>query len=1055
MPKRDELGRTVPASAFATVGTDREASPTPMESPGRDDLPTLERVSIAGRLRELGLPMPPVRPRFEIGPVLGMGATARVFAVVDRDLERPVAVKLLASSERDPREVERFVEEARITAALDHPNVLPVHDLEVNSRGQVYFTMKRIDGRSLGAAIEQSSPTRRLPPLDDPNALVSVVIGVCQALAYAHRRRIVHQDVKPDNVMLGDFGEVILVDWGSATRLERSERSLYGTPLYMSPEQARTERADERSDVYCVGAMLFHALTLRVPTWNEDLEVFWRRKRAGEIDAPTLEERAAAPPALLAIALKALAARPEDRYADAGALLEDLRRYQGGLAVTALRESALARLRRWHRRHWRTAWGWAAAAVALIALGAALYGQRLEAMARWGAPVVAESFADGSWQARWKPLAGSFSTRDGRLVSDQQSDILVCTTPVRGAAAIEYEAEVLPGAHLGDISVVWARDLRWNESHDRVEKLIDAYYAQVGAWDGAYSIIARHEDPSSRTLAYSDFRPEPGRRFRVRVEVVDDRISLAVDGRPLCAWVDPLPLEGGYVAIYATYAGKAYGDLRIYERRPPLKLPATAVGDALARGATAITDDPKARERELERAAWEYRRVGQSYPDQRLGREACYKEGLCRWWQNRHADALQTWTGIRGAEHEGDVRLHEAEDAFAAGDHDRVLAILAEVAGRGDADLRTRAALLWGQWLLAFAAPQSAALADRYLALRRAAFPGESVVDQAEAQALVALHRYQEVLDRFPRQRSCCCDALTGLWRYHEVIDRYPEQRWPCIFASFMGGIWEHLEVADDVPGLYAETLWMRGRADEVIAEFPQMRGVVVHSLRVSGRLDQILRDYQDQPEDCAFALCALGRLDEARAMTQDVGKYQADLATGEVAELLGSDSADTHQRATAITAVECAIGGDLARAETLTHEADTWEWVPFEPALNVHLLVPFIQAMRQADPTRYARAVAALEPRWRWVFRQQLWHVLAYIDGRIDDHAFLAQPECVFAPSNLHLVRAIRADLAGRGAEALAEWTRFRDTPLWSRSEVLDSGPQRVAEWRIRQLTR
>ncbi len=270
----------------------------PPDSPAVDT-PMLAHPSLATRLSHLGLAGDgPSESRFVVEGVLGQGATARVYAVLDRNLARAVAVKFLGDGERRSSvdDIASFIKEAQITASLEHPNVLPVHELDVNETGQVYFSTKRIEGRSLGALIEQSAVGRRAAAIADFNAVVNIFVGVCQALAYAHTNRIVHQDVKPDNIMVGNFGEVLLVDWGSAARMQAGERPrLYGTPLYMSPEQARGEGVDERSDVYCLGATLFHTLVLRHPTWCDNVDEFWRMKRAGILRRPDAAEQAAVP----------------------------------------------------------------------------------------------------------------------------------------------------------------------------------------------------------------------------------------------------------------------------------------------------------------------------------------------------------------------------------------------------------------------------------------------------------------------------------------------------------------------------------------------------------------------------------------------------------------------------------------------------------------------------------------------------------------------------------------------------------------------------------------
>ncbi len=365
----------------------RDAVPT--GAPAQQDpspLPHLSRPAIQAGDAPVRAPEAPPAERFQLQALLGRGATGEVYGLHDGNLERTIAIKvLLPELAQDQDALAHLIEEARVTASLAHPNVLPVYDLDIDGQGRGYFSMKRIEGRSLGSAIAVSTPAARNPAITGSNAIASIFIGVAQALSYAHGRHIVHQDIKPDNIMLGDFGEVIVVDWGSAVRLEPGiSAELYGTPLYMSPEQARNDSVDYRSDVYCIGASMLHALLLRPPTWSASVDEFWARKRQGILDPVTSQERASVPPALLAIALKALAAQPQDRYQDAQALLRDLLAYQGGLAVSALQESLLVRLRRWHRRYGLRLWLVVLSTVLLACLLSVLYGERVAEIARWG-----------------------------------------------------------------------------------------------------------------------------------------------------------------------------------------------------------------------------------------------------------------------------------------------------------------------------------------------------------------------------------------------------------------------------------------------------------------------------------------------------------------------------------------------------------------------------------------------------------------------------------------------------------------------------------------------
>ena len=322
--------------------------------------------------------------RFRVLRPHARGGLGAVFVALDAELNREVALKqILDSHADDPVSRTRFLIEAEITGGLEHPGIVPVYGLGTYDGGRPYYAMRFIRGDSLKEAIDRfhadeslrRDPGRRSLELRN---LLRRFVDVCNAIEYAHSRGVLHRDIKPANVIVGKHGETLVVDWGLAKPLGKSESSIdggertlmpvsasgsaetlpgsaLGTPAYMSPEQAAgdLDRLGPRSDVYSLGATLYCLLTGK-PPFEGDVGEVLRKVGRGEFPRPRQLDPSI-DPALEAICLKAMATRPEDRYPSCRSLADDVERWEADEPVSVYRAPASVRLLRWatqapHRR---------------------------------------------------------------------------------------------------------------------------------------------------------------------------------------------------------------------------------------------------------------------------------------------------------------------------------------------------------------------------------------------------------------------------------------------------------------------------------------------------------------------------------------------------------------------------------------------------------------------------------------------------------------------------------------------------------------------------------
>jgi WD40 repeat protein len=303
---------------------------------------------------------------YALGREVARGGMGRILAAEDLRIGRPVAVKELLG--KGPALAARFEREARVTARLQHPGILPIYEIGKWPDGTPFYAMRMVEGRTLREAI------REMNTLGQRLALLPAVIAAAEAVAFAHDRRIIHRDLTPNNVLVGAHGDTVVIDWGLAKDLSaqasaeedvaagpyRDEPTtvgnlttvgaVIGTAAYMPPEQARGESVDERADVYALGAILYHVLAGTPPYRASESEDIVRQVQGGP-PAAIHEVAPGAPSDLLSIVAKSMSRDPAGRYPSADELVEELRRFQTGRLVEAHQYSRVERMRRWVRDH--------------------------------------------------------------------------------------------------------------------------------------------------------------------------------------------------------------------------------------------------------------------------------------------------------------------------------------------------------------------------------------------------------------------------------------------------------------------------------------------------------------------------------------------------------------------------------------------------------------------------------------------------------------------------------------------------------------------------------
>ena len=511
--------------------------------------------------------------KYDLERLVATGGMGVVYQARDVNCDRTVAIKVLLSDEEHEKENRsRFVSEARITSGLEHPNIIPIHELGKDSTGNVFYSMKFIRGMTLGDVLNDIRKGRRDVIDQYPlGRLLTIFQKTCDAVAFAHAHGVVHRDLKPGNIMIGNYGEVLVLDWGlarkvsagpepepatpaaapkielreedggriidtirvdtSAAGLKTISGTVLGTPGFMAPEQIRKDGViDARTDIYALGAILYSILTLASPVREKKIPDLLRLILSGDIVPPAAYnpwgpgQPANLPhcpgrqiPAVLSdVAMRAMSVDPAERYPSVKELQQEIEDYQNGLI--------------WH-------------------------------------VVIDDDFSQAGSLAHWEPRGCACEIVDGALrMYGGELQMLLLKRDMPGDVRIEFECRQ-EGAYLNDIACILGAiraKTDWDTS-------VSGYAVKYGAYTNTLNVITRCDkriwsDQASPLVS--------GKRYSVRVERVGARLRWVVNNREICSIVDPDPLVGAnrtVVGLLGWVADTRVSRIRVYSLGTPWK----------------------------------------------------------------------------------------------------------------------------------------------------------------------------------------------------------------------------------------------------------------------------------------------------------------------------------------------------------------------------------------------------------------------------------------------------------------------------------------------------
>ncbi|NRA38315.1 MAG: serine/threonine protein kinase [Planctomycetes bacterium] len=543
-----------------------------------------------------------------------------IYKVYDTLLERTLALKL----ERAGNE-SNIIDEARLIANLNHPNILPIHDYQSAIGGYNYFTMDMVKGDTLLSLINKKSAH-----IKNLNECISIILQIAYAIAYAHKSNILHNDIKPENIMIGQFGEIRVIDWSNATKIDENSSNLEaGTPLYMSPEQANGQPTTQRSDIYCLGGSLLHLVTMRPPIICIDATIFVELKTKGEYKYITNAERKHIPKPLVTIIEKSLAVEPDARYSSVMEMIEQLENYQKSFTLLGNSRKSWDLLKKYYQTHQKRIISLSLGICLLLFTAWYLEYLKSQSEKHWFL-VHSENFDHGDIskpKSKWSGL---------KLPDYVDSNIIAAPLNSTDLWRIEGgELHIFPGNTGGAYNLCYNEDISGNiradfeytphHNNGNVNCFIcgpprhTAYVFHIGGY-GSLNSVRLTKNNITLENKELPFSVEAGTTYQIRMERAENSITLLINNREIVKVTDPDPLIGlshRRLGIEFQSGHSSVDNISIYNQPTPLKVNPISIAHTYY-------------DNELfDIALAEYQQIAPSIKDETLKALCLYRIGKC------------------------------------------------------------------------------------------------------------------------------------------------------------------------------------------------------------------------------------------------------------------------------------------------------------------------------------------------------------------------------------------------------------------------------------------